>query len=94
MSPEILRGAPYDTLVDIWSLGVTVIEMIDREPPNFNVSPLIAMKKTRDGQVPKPVKSVSKSLADFIECMLEVDPEKRSTAEELLEHSFLNQTFL
>lgn len=45
--------------VDIWSLGIMVMEMIDTEPPFFNEPPLMAMKKIRD-QEPPTLKSPDK----------------------------------
>lgn len=39
--------------VDIWSLGIMVIEMVDGEPPYFSDSPVQAMKRLRDSSPPK-----------------------------------------
>ncbi|MBN3275669.1 PAK4 kinase, partial [Polyodon spathula] len=53
MAPELISRLPYGPEVDIWSLGVMVIEMVDGEPPYFNEPPLKAMKMIRDNLPPK-----------------------------------------
>ncbi|RUS26716.1 hypothetical protein BC938DRAFT_484218 [Jimgerdemannia flammicorona] len=35
MAPEVIRELPYDNRVDMWSLGITIIEMMDRVPPHY-----------------------------------------------------------
>ncbi|NXC05483.1 PAK4 kinase, partial [Orthonyx spaldingii] len=87
-NPPIL-GAVY--FVDIWSLGVMVIEMVDGEPPYFNEPPLKAMKLIRDNLPPrlKNGHKVSPSLKGFLERMLVRDPAQRASAPELLRHPFL-----
>lgn len=77
--------------VDIWSLGVMVIEMVDGEPPYFNEPPLKAMKMIRDNLPPrlKNLHKVSPSLKGFLDRLLVRDPAQRATAAELLKHPFL-----
>ncbi|XP_006901184.1 PREDICTED: serine/threonine-protein kinase PAK 4-like [Elephantulus edwardii] len=53
MAPELISRLPYGPEVDIWSLGVMVIEMVDGEPPYFNEPPLKAMKMIRDNLPPR-----------------------------------------
>lgn len=91
MSPEVISRTPYSTEVDIWSLGIMVMEMIDGEPPYFNEQPLTAMRKIRDQPPPKlrnPHK-VSSLLQGFLGRCLIRDPSQRATAIDLLDHPFL-----
>ncbi|XP_074666292.1 serine/threonine-protein kinase PAK 4 [Strix aluco] len=76
MAPELISRLPYGPEVDIWSLGVMVIEMVDGEPPYFNEPPLKAMKMIRDNLPPKlkNVHKVSPSLKGFLDRMLVRDP--------------------
>ncbi|XP_011763131.1 serine/threonine-protein kinase PAK 4 isoform X2 [Macaca nemestrina] len=91
MAPELISRLPYGPEVDIWSLGIMVIEMVDGEPPYFNEPPLKAMKMIRDNLPPrlKNLHKVSPSLKGFLDRLLVRDPAHRATAAELLKHPFL-----
>lgn len=93
MSPEVISRLPYGPEVDIWSLGIMVIEMVDGEPPFFNEPPLQAMRRIRDMHPPnlKNAHKVSSRLQAFLDRMLVRDPAQRATAAELLVHPFLRQ---
>lgn len=93
MAPEVISKTPYGTEVDIWSLGIMVVEMVDGEPPYFSDTPIAAMKKLRDEPAPnvKNIQRVSPVMKDFLSCMLTRDTLRRSSAAALLEHPFLLQ---
>lgn len=94
MAPEVISRLPYGTEVDIWSLGIMIIEMIDSEPPYFNQPPLQAMRCVRDMPPPRfkdMTHRVSPRLQGFLDRMLVRDPTQRATAAELLEHPFIRQ---
>ncbi|KAL6095434.1 pak6 [Pungitius sinensis] len=93
MAPEVISKTLYGTEVDIWSLGIMVVEMVDGEPPYFSDTPITAMKKLRDEAAPtvKNIHRMSPVLKDFLSCMLTRDTQQRSTATDLLEHPFLLQ---
>lgn len=93
LSPEIISRQSYGPEVDIWSMGIMIIEMVDGEPPFYNEQPIQAMKKIRDMPPPKLQNQsrVSAYLDNFLSRMLIKDPSQRATARELLQHPFLQQ---
>ncbi|RWS14369.1 serine/threonine-protein kinase PAK mbt-like protein [Dinothrombium tinctorium] len=94
MAPEVISRLTYGTEVDIWSLGIMIIEMVDGEPPFFNEPPLQAMRRIRDMPPPKlkNQQKVSPRLLSFLDKILVRDPSQRATASELLQHPFLRQS--
>ncbi|KTF81929.1 hypothetical protein cypCar_00037747, partial [Cyprinus carpio] len=93
MAPEVISKSPYGTEVDVWSLGIMLVEMVDGEPPYFSETPVAAMKRLRDEPAPtvRNLHQVSPVLKDFLRRMLTRDPLERASATDLLEHPFLLQ---
>uniref|UniRef100_A0A8C2ZQN6 non-specific serine/threonine protein kinase n=1 Tax=Cyclopterus lumpus TaxID=8103 RepID=A0A8C2ZQN6_CYCLU len=91
MAPEVISKSPYGTEVDVWSMGIMVVEMVDGEPPYFSETPVAAMKRLRDELAPT-VRNISPVLKDFLDRMLTRDPLERASATDLLEHPFLLQS--
>ncbi|KAL7873445.1 hypothetical protein AOLI_G00125160 [Acnodon oligacanthus] len=94
MAPEVISKSPYGTEVDVWSMGIMVVEMVDGEPPYFSETPVAAMKRLRDEPAPtiRNIQQVSPVLKDFLDRMLTRDPLERASATDLLEHPFLLQS--
>ncbi|XP_072545847.1 serine/threonine-protein kinase PAK 6 [Salminus brasiliensis] len=94
MAPEVISKSPYGTEVDVWSMGIMVVEMVDGEPPYFSETPVAAMKRLRDEPAPtiRNIQQVSPVLKDFLDRMLTRDPMERASATDLLEHPFLLQS--
>ena len=91
MSPEVIMQNKYDYKCDIWSLGITSIEMAEGEPPFSKVKGYWVLKKiiTHPPKGLKNKEKWSKEFNDFVEKCLVYEPEKRPSAKELLEHPFI-----
>ncbi|XP_060053137.1 serine/threonine-protein kinase 10 isoform X2 [Erinaceus europaeus] len=97
MAPEVvmcetMKDTPYDYKADIWSLGVTLIELAQVEPPNHELNPmrvLLRIAKAEPPTLAAPAKW-SMEFRDFLKKALDKNPESRPSAAQLLEHPFVS----
>ncbi|XP_011480565.1 mitogen-activated protein kinase kinase kinase kinase 5 isoform X1 [Oryzias latipes] len=98
MAPEVaaveIKGG-YNELCDIWSVGITAIELAELQPPLFDVHPLrVLFLMSKSGYQPPKLKDKSRwssTFYNFVKAMLVRNPKKRPSASKLLSHMFLTQ---
>uniref|UniRef100_A0A672M838 Mitogen-activated protein kinase kinase kinase kinase 5-like n=1 Tax=Sinocyclocheilus grahami TaxID=75366 RepID=A0A672M838_SINGR len=96
MAPEVaaveIKGG-YNELCDIWSVGITAIELAELQPPLFDVHPLrVLFLMSKSGYQPPKLKDKSKwstTFYNFVKSMLVRNPKKRPSAKKMLTHLFV-----
>jgi serine/threonine protein kinase len=93
MAPEVIQGTDYDYKVDIWSLGIMLMELTDGEPPYMEFPPLRALFLITTQGIPgmKEPHKWSPECRDFLSKCLAKDVGARPDAATLLKHPFMNK---
>jgi serine/threonine protein kinase len=89
MAPEVINATGHDTKADIWSFGITVLELLTGAPPHFNLHMMDAMMQIQKGPPPQAPSGTTFVFRSFIQKILVKDPTMRPTPEELLMSPFI-----
>lgn len=91
MAPEVIEEIGYDCVADIWSLGITALEMAEGKPPYGDIHPMRAIFMIPQKPPPsfRDPNRWTTEFIDFVSLCLVKNPEERATASDLLEHVFI-----
>jgi serine/threonine protein kinase len=94
MAPEILlRKKPLIGFKsDVWSLGITMIEMAEGKPPYASTNPVNATKLLAQGSIPELGSNLSSHFKDFVRLCLKANVSERAKVADLLLHPFISET--
>ncbi|XP_074643744.1 serine/threonine-protein kinase 10-like isoform X2 [Tubulanus polymorphus] len=96
MAPEVIlcetfKDNPYNYKADIWSLGITLIEFAETNPPYNDMHPMRVLIKIQKADPPRLQKQQkwSPQFRDFVKICLNKNPELRPDTIDLLNHDFI-----
>jgi serine/threonine protein kinase len=89
MAPEVIELSGATTALDIWSLGCTVIELLDGKPPYHNLQPMPALFRIVNDDHPPLPQGASPTVLDFLGQCFQKDPNLRVSAKKLLKHPWI-----